>query len=411
METQNIEPRTQFDIPSANHQAFLDKIAKLNKTAQKLGCSNIVATQLTSFVREVSVVVTDGEGGEMIDTYKTTFYKYEVTGAAPKLEGWTFMCTIEPTEAGNILRCVPGQEVDASYQTAALVCQHCNKNRRRSEYFLVKKDQDTKMVGRNCIRDFLGHTSPDRIAGFMEGLGELHGFCGDGAGCSREHRTYPVKEVAEWTLAAIAKDGWVPRSYNPESCTANTVSELLNPPRQRDEFREWQKMREEYSKRIKAEKVEACLAEILKLENVSNRSNFDNNLLVIAKLEAAGYKELGILVAGIANIARKIEAEIAARNERANKSNEWMGTIGERKEFALVCVKIRDIATDYGKSTLLVFEDESGNVFKWFASGEKDFEVGDKYILKGTVKKHDEYQGRRQTALTRCSIVKHEKVA
>jgi hypothetical protein len=49
-------------------------------------------------------------------------------------------------------------------------------------------------------------------------------------------------------------------------------------------------------------------------------------------------------------------------------------------------------------------EDDKGNQFKWFASKYSGMEVGKTYKIRGTVKAHDEYQGRKQTALTRCKV-------
>jgi len=47
--------------------------------------------------------------------------------------------------------------------------------------------------------------------------------------------------------------------------------------------------------------------------------------------------------------------------------------------------------------------DLSGNHLTWFASGS-DMEVGNTYKLLGTIKKHDEYNGVKQTILTRCKV-------
>lgn len=34
-----------------------------------------------------------------------------------------------------------------------------------------------------------------------------------------------------------------------------------------------------------------------------------------------------------------------------------------------------------------------------------DFEVGHKYLMKGTVKAHNEYKGVKQTVITRCKVL------
>ncbi len=47
-------------------------------------------------------------------------------------------------------------------------------------------------------------------------------------------------------------------------------------------------------------------------------------------------------------------------------------------------------------------QDENGNVYVWFASGNFVPDLGSHYHIKGTVKKHDDYKGDKQTILTRC---------
>ena len=58
----------------------------------------------------------------------------------------------------------------------------------------------------------------------------------------------------------------------------------------------------------------------------------------------------------------------------------------------------------FGVSYLHIFVDERGRKAKWFATG-KCLDKG-LYEIKATVKKHDVYQDRKETLLTRCSVVR-----
>ena len=51
-----------------------------------------------------------------------------------------------------------------------------------------------------------------------------------------------------------------------------------------------------------------------------------------------------------------------------------------------------------------IFKDAQGNTFKWTTANCINADAGDKINLTGTVKKHTEYQGEKQTELTRCKI-------
>ena len=56
-------------------------------------------------------------------------------------------------------------------------------------------------------------------------------------------------------------------------------------------------------------------------------------------------------------------------------------------------------------SHLYKFIDADGNVFSWFSSNSIDgLTEGVNVKLVGTIKKLDEYQGEKQTILTRCKV-------
>jgi hypothetical protein len=63
------------------------------------------------------------------------------------------------------------------------------------------------------------------------------------------------------------------------------------------------------------------------------------------------------------------------------------------------------IEGQWGTTTLVSFEDKPGNLIKWFASVDlDDINTGDVVDIKATVKKHDEYQGVKQTMVSRAKI-------
>jgi hypothetical protein len=96
------------------------------------------------------------------------------------------------------------------------------------------------------------------------------------------------------------------------------------------------------------------------------------------------------------------------------KPSEYQGEVGKRADFTLIFKSSRQFDGYYGVKSLNRFLDEQGNVFIWWESGNKaPFAEDHKYVIKGTVKSHQEYKGRdqngsgvKQTTLTRCKIVK-----
>jgi hypothetical protein len=49
--------------------------------------------------------------------------------------------------------------------------------------------------------------------------------------------------------------------------------------------------------------------------------------------------------------------------------------------------------------------DNDGRTLTWFANTNPEMNVGEKYRIKGTVKKHDEYNEWKQTILTRVKVL------
>jgi hypothetical protein len=82
--------------------------------------------------------------------------------------------------------------------------------------------------------------------------------------------------------------------------------------------------------------------------------------------------------------------------------SQHIGEVGDRlKGLELTVMFVRQFDNDFGVTTLMKFKDDNGNVFGWFSS-TKTLEVGKRYRLNGSVKGHGEYNGIKETMLTRC---------
>lgn len=97
------------------------------------------------------------------------------------------------------------------------------------------------------------------------------------------------------------------------------------------------------------------------------------------------------------------EKMVAARP--VEETGEW---IGEEKDkivdYHVTLTSVRGMETRFGWTQLVKFEDECGNEINWWTAVEIKAEVGDEILLSGTIKKLDEYQGRKITVMTRCKI-------
>lgn len=87
------------------------------------------------------------------------------------------------------------------------------------------------------------------------------------------------------------------------------------------------------------------------------------------------------------------------------ESGEWIGQEKERLRNIVVTLKsIRGMETRFGWTQLVKFEDENHNELNWWTAVDINAEVGEKISLTGTVKKLDEYNGKKITVMTRCKI-------
>jgi len=106
----------------------------------------------------------------------------------------------------------------------------------------------------------------------------------------------------------------------------------------------------------------------------------------------------------VAGYAKHVERVEAAKRADATPS-EYVGTVKVRQTITATVEAVRYIDGDYGTTTLLIMREVDGpGLFKWFASGSLTFEVGQVVTGKATVKGHEEYQGRKQTTVSRCKL-------
>ena len=86
--------------------------------------------------------------------------------------------------------------------------------------------------------------------------------------------------------------------------------------------------------------------------------------------------------------------------EETEDRGEFVGEVGQRLELDVVVVK--NIETRYGR--MMFLEDADEHTFVW-ATSAKNWEVDSTHHIRGTVKKHDRYNGLAQTWLSRCMEV------
>ena len=124
-------------------------------------------------------------------------------------------------------------------------------------------------------------------------------------------------------------------------------------------------------------------------------------------------KTRGLLVSAVPAYQKAIGREVerqAREKAAAEVPSAWLGTVGDKLEVEGTVTNIVECCTMYGVTHLVtVFTD--GGVVKTFTTARwlTDVNTGDRVAMTGTVKAHGEYEGRRETTLTRtkAQVVSH----
>ncbi len=401
-------PLALIAVDALKFDAFEKAFGKLVARARKLGCSlptfEIVTEWSIVHFAKIDRVTRNAPrsvGGSHVKGVR-------VTGPRPCFAGWSLVATLEPFEGGvNLIKSVPGAgELPASFRTGAQ-CDHCKKIRARSETFVVRHDDGRMMrVGRSCIADFLGGTSPATIALMFTLATDCALFGGSddeessGWG-SRGPSVWDLDSFVALTVREINANGWLSRAIARDRNVMATADAAFD----RMIGNAFTGRKPEHADESELATARAAIAHCAALDGTSD---FEHNVKAIATSGNVNGKTLG-LAGAIYNVhQRYLEKEVARREfAKASAASVHVGAVKARLDLTLTVTAVFDCESQFGVTHITTMVDASGNVFKWFASSER-LAIGATYSIRGTVKAHGDYKGRNETTLTRC---KTEKVA
>lgn len=386
-----------------------ERLATLHRRAAKLGVPEV---RLEVLERVEKPLKEEPEG------LPVRHLRISLTGETPKLAGWTFLAVIDPHEAGNVLRAVPGHdgEIPDRFRSCELRCDHCRTARRRKTTYVVRHDEgEFRQVGSGCVVDFLGGLDPHALAASLEYLlrvcDEINEFGDPDAGCGGE-RLLRVEDVLRSAAREIRVSGWMSRSRARETATEvatadRVLSDLLSPPTAK---RKAEPVTDE-DERTADQALEWARA----LGRRDRRSDFESNLAIVAAEECVRYRDVGFLCAAVPAWARDTERELLMRRwVNLRETSRHLGEVGARTEWRFTVVGYRTSEGIYGVRHFYRFVDGAGNLLIWWSSRDLSRpagdgteicpRLGDEIVVRATVKKHDEYKGTRQTVLTRVQL-------
>lgn len=425
---------TQTEVIDLEDLAHVREVVdKANRKAVKIGVPGYVIHEGARSVREVKVPDPFNIGSWKVVGHIEQV-EVSVLGEAPKYAGWTFVATIDWVNDDAVIRKVRGlEDVDTNPARAALVpngCDHCNAARSRNATYLLRHEDGTfKQVGSTCLREFLGVEVNLSLLGFnpYEGCDSTNRYVPD---------TFGTLHVLEDTLAIIRYFGWVSggQAYNDSTKTATRERLTTAYSRESDTYKGRETAAGEARRAIRenrreddAERAAAIIAWI-RSDAIGNTEYAQNLKAAVGsapqtrtfttnetgewttytrEVEEFQFRHLGLVISAVEGYRRFEEKAAARKVEHASSLNEWVGVEKERlRALRLTVVSTRWIESDFGSSLLVIFRDEPGHTFKWFASNAPEAleTTGATVVLDGTVKKHETYNERKSTVLTRCAV-------
>ena len=388
------------------------RIDTLNRKAAKLGAQPI-SLQVTD-ERDQEIFTTD-EGDRVAD------WNYVVLGGSgPVVPGYVFLAALDHTVDGGegdpkvAIRRVPSfaaahdlspeetarlSAVDFdAFRHAENRCEHCGfKRRRNTTYLVLEKDTGRVMqVGSDCLGDFTGATSPEKMARWAELLAALDSDMEtEGSASSVADTTRAAISTLDYLAHAAAcarAHGWRKRWVDGQRGHGTADDAHAN-------------LAAEYTPVTDADREVARKALEWAREDLADRpglSEFEHNMTTYAAGDYLGAKGDGTLAYLPQAYLR--EQQRAQRQQTAATS-EYVGQPKERlKGLELEVTMTRFQPGNYGRDGYFITKlvDADGNQFLWY--GSRELQAGSRYSMAGTVKRHelDRYTQAKTTVLTNC---------
>jgi len=375
---------------------------KLNRRAKKLGVPEASYEVVEEYHRKLTE--DPSTGIMLLKEIYIPMVVITVKGAAPKFEGWTFLGTLEHTEGGNLLKSVPGYRIPEEYRNVERKCDHCKLNRIRKDTFVVQhEDGRTLQVGRQCVRDFLGHKSPENIVKWADWLIRLNdgGWAdeyGFGGVYMNEDPAVSLKDCLEMSAAVIRHYGWVSASKAKEEWTTATKEIVYDQIFNRHKLKKDDLISPLNADEEIAEKSREWV------KNLDPKGNdYLGNIKVIASNDYVQTRQIGIACSIIATYKRTVEKE---EKKKTRFKNEHFGNLKERIDLTVKVLGIYENEGFYGVTWIHKMVTDTGHKVTWFCSSYNGvLEQGESYKVKATIKRHSEWQGWKETHVNRVKVI------
>jgi len=386
------------------------KVEKLNKRARRHGLEEIRVDVLSE-----ELVTREHNGIEVTELR----YEVEINGCEPCINGWRLIARIEFNDTiGNVVRIVPWYEDNgtfAKYRTIDPTCEHCNTARRRNDVFVLQHESEgRKVVGRNCLADFLRCGDAESLAQYGEWCEQLarltpteceeEGF--EGGWGNQFKPVQPLDEYLALVAMMTRRIGWVSRTEARDSMATATVDQVgYYLYGRRDHY--WREFIQEND--LYVNEGDHTLADKA-IEWAQGIEETNEYLSILHRIAVEGIVDWSLDGYTGSMIVAYHKAQDREREKAQAPTKVWLGAVKERvKDQVVTVLRVRYTDGEWGTRTIVAMEAPVGDSVAplvWFATGSQEYDEGAQYRLTATIKAHDNREGwGKQTIVTRAKLI------
>ncbi len=411
-----------YRILEDNMDRLQKKLTRIRTKCHKYGC-DFVYREVGEEFNEVKDRLTGVK-----EIHKFIIVECEGTAV---VNGWRFAATLEHHAEGNVVRkFIDDVEIPEKYYTCEPGCDHCHAKRHRNDTYVIYNEdtQEFKQVGSSCLCDFTHGFDAEAAAAYIALFDELIKGEAPWPGSNVE-RYYEVKQVLIHAADIVNNLGYRGSDWEAYPGTSALKTKVhvnasiiydeapsILMTAVKDEIEAYrEKFNPDYTSAELAAYADAAIEWV---KNSEDNDNYMHNLKVLVGDKYITYKNFGYVVSIIPSYNKYIKkqteaAERAKQHEAEASRSEYVGKEGDRLTItnieSIECISSWE--TMYGLTLRYKIIDTEGHVYMWdSSSGIRQDDGIEVVTLKGTVKKHDEWQGVKQTWLTRCRVTYNKEV-
>lgn len=385
------------DVYERGLAALRAKIAKLNKRARKHG------------LRAIGLHVRDSKAVTRKGGVPDIRHKVEISGCAPCINGFRLRARVEFNDlVGTIVHVsplAPDSFNSVKYRTIGPICEHCHTTRKRNDVFVLADSNGCeKVVGRNCLADYVRTGDAESLAMWAECMDYVGGgIDSDGSDnvdyYDRERASNAMPLEPYLSIVAVVKRtfGWLGRTKARDEGGQGTADiagyVIYGRGNGHDRFIEENDLHvnehdSDYAKRA------------IKWASGLDPDVSNEYMRTIGQIARAEVVDMRTLDGYAASILIAYDMALERDRERAEKAKNAKSKVyyGEPKKRVhnvhVICKGLHSFEGYYGTTTLVRFEHYPNNAEKailvWFASGDRynDWEIDSEYDIDFTVKDH-----------------------